>query len=330
MSVSREWARSRVLSLSTQNHLYRAAAQRPPNLEEDTLNDLGLEQCDTPRFGDTVAKLTAYVDGCRAVLYVQPRTSRGVSGSIRSLIAPTIGAGVESLWWSGSIVKGFCMEALVSSYQRSPSSILRAKALVVHRVRCLVPYAMWTFTKRGKFASVRQLWESWALFARMMRRRHGDKWRYVAVPELHSDGQTWHLHVVVDRHYMVEALRMYWSRALGGTGTEGGQMTLGNVNVKSLRSGRSTPRRVARYISAYIGKGFTGGGANKRVFAASVGLSPVASCRWVSIHNVGLGSMAYSVGRGMRQHFKVEGIFPHWFLKDDGFCVCVIESVRNS
>jgi hypothetical protein len=158
-----------------------------------------------------------------------------------------------------------------------------------------------------------------------MRKRHADRWRYVAVPELHADGETWHLHVLVDRVYLAEAMRLHWSRALGGTGSERGVETLGNVNVKRLSASRRTSRGAASYIAKYVGKGFGLGSAHRRIFAASTGLDPVHDCRWVHVHDIGFSAMAFTVGRGLRECFGVGSVLPWWKVTEK-FQICVIDA----
>jgi hypothetical protein len=186
---------------------------------------------------------------------------------------------------------------------------------------------MWTFTKRGKFASSDEVWAAWKLFRQLMARRFKkQKFEFVAVPELHSDGETWHLHVLFGRLYMVEMLRAFWYRSLGGTGKERGDQTPGSVNVKSLRARHSSGRGAARYIAGYVGKGFERGGANKRVFSASVGLAPVDVKRWRDPFDETIIGFADSVGRWLRDHFAFQPFFPRFLFKP-GFEVGVIDAV---
>lgn len=197
--------------------------------------------------------------------------------------------------------------------QRSESSLGRSRALVAHRARCLGPVAMWTFTKRGKFESADHVWASWRLFTQACRRRYGIGFRYVAVPELHADGETWHLHVLVDRIYMVESLRVLWARALGGTGLERGSETVGNVDAKSLRGRGFGARRAAGYIAKYVGKGFGGGCAGRRLFSASGGLDPVRIRRWALRIDTGIVDGANRAREWLCEHYGV-GWFPQKFV----------------
>jgi len=197
---------------------------------------------------------------------------------------------------------------------RSSESLLRTKRLVLHRARCLEVQSLWTFTKRGKFSDVDAVWEAWRAFTQMMRRRWGKEFRFVAVPELHSDGETWHLHVLFGRFFMVEQLRSYWYRALGGSGKETGSATPGSVNVKSLRARHSVGRRVAAYVSKYVGKGFESCSNGRRLFSSSVGLDPVRVVRWYCPYDDGLVDFFDSVGRRCSFDFGLERLYPRFHI----------------
>jgi hypothetical protein len=163
----------------------------------------------------------------------------------------------------------------------------RAKAQVRHLCRCLGADHLWTFGKRGKFAALDEVWLAWRSFGRLMRAEYGVAWAYVAVPELHADGETWHLHAAVRGFWDVVALRRLWYRALGGSGDESGQDTPGNVDAKYIRQGQRGPcshRAIAGYISAYIGKGFGAVASGRRLFAPSECIRPLEvrrfHCEW--------------------------------------------------
>jgi hypothetical protein len=163
----------------------------------------------------------------------------------------------------------------------------RAKARVRHLCRCLATDHLLTFGKRGKFASLDGLWSAWKGLGRLMRAEYGERWQYVAVPELHADGVTWHLHVAVVGFWDVVVLRRLWYRALGGDGSESGECTPGNVDakyIKQRRGGPCSPRTIAGYISGYIGKGLGSVAAYRRLFAPSERIRPLEvrrfHCEW--------------------------------------------------
>lgn len=277
----------------------RYGARSAPNLEEGTLDDVpalpDLVEGGAPCRAQWNVKLTQYPDGLRVTC------SRQVGDG--GCFAPHAGSESE---------RSDASECATDARSRSDSSIRRSKALVVHRMRCLAPESLWTFTKRGKFSSAADAWSAWSAFRRKMIWRFGRDWRYVAVPELHSDGETWHLHVAFNRWCWVGTLRRFWYQALGGSGDEVGDASPGSVNVKVLRRGGANARRVAGYLAAYVGKGFERGGSNKRVFAASCGLHPLRAERWRSPYEYGSAEMAVAVGRWVYQRFGVERVHA-WF-----------------
>jgi hypothetical protein len=135
------------------------------------------------------------------------------------------------------------------------------------------------------FATVDECWRAFYEFSRLMELRFGDQWRYVCVPELHSDRETYHMHVAVRGFFLIESVRVLWYRALGGRGNERGEETPGGVNVKPFRTrgrrARGTRiRAIAGYIAKYVGKGFDSGNRGRRLFSSSRGLDPDRVERW--------------------------------------------------
>lgn|SRR5665213_1264684 len=197
---------------------------------------------------------------------------------------------------------------------REDSSIQRSKRIVVHRSRCLQAQYLWTFTKRGKFATSAEVWKAWQLFRQSMRRRYKRVIPYVGVPELHSDGETWHLHIAFAEWIDVIVLRILWFRALGGVGNERGDETPGNVDAKRFR-GRKRAGGMGRYIAKYVGKGFERGEVNRRVFRASVGLQPKAVAVWHSPYEFDRQEMALEVAGVL---YKLGwGFARGWFYERD-------------
>lgn len=280
----------------------RIGAQRRArlNLDIPTLKDIPLSE-PAPEFVSGVApsklqlslKITRYEDGLRCVGY-RMKPANG-SMSVMGLSAGSAG--------SSSLDK-----AAVSDGTRAASSIARSRSLVTHRARCLGARYLWTFTKRGKFVTSDEVWTAWKRFSRLFDVRFGRRMRYVAVPELHGDGETWHLHVAFGEWFDVVTLRVLWYRALGGRGNERADETPGSVNAKDkkFRSGRSSARRVAGYIAKYVGKGFERGGANRRVFAASSGLRPLELARWHAPFDGGLEELAFAALRWVGEAFGLE------------------------
>ena len=261
-----------------------------------------------PGPGQLGAKVVTYSDGVRVSIWRRPEfrcSSREAdeSGSAPDVALSSTGPN------SGTSEDG---------QSRSDASIARSRKLVRHRARCLGVHSLWTFTKRGKFDSLDDVWLSWRRFHQLMRRRYRAKWRYVAVPELHADGETWHLHVLFGDFYLVETLRRFWYRALGATGNETGDSTPGSVNVKKLRASCSSARGAANYVAKYVGKGFERGGHNRRVFSCSAGLHPVAVARWRSPVDVGIVEFTDTVGRRVSVSHPMGRIFPRFYFGTAG------------
>lgn len=184
---------------------------------------------------------------------------------------------------------------------RFESSIARSRRVL--RERCLELDAthMLTLTKRGKFSSIDETWAAWRRFSRLMKKFYREKWRYVVVPELHSDGETYHLHVAIRGFFWAGIVRKIWQKALGGTGYEHGEGTLGNIDLKSFRRvrGAAGVRRIAGYIAKYVGKGFTACNRGRRLFASSGGLDPHRTERRVVRYWSGTRELVRSVQAGL-------------------------------
>jgi hypothetical protein len=203
-------------------------------------------------------RLTRYPDGFRGVCFKRPALP-------------------------GTSKKAGYRKAKPTADERYASSVSRSRRELCHRARCLQIAFMWTFTKRGKFESPKAAWDAWKRFDRLMLLRFppGSKtpWAYVAVPELHSDKETWHIHAGVPHFFDVVTLRVLWARALGGQGQERGADTLGNVDARDFRK-RGGSRAIWAYISGYCGKGFDSALRNKRLYSSSKGIRPAPSQRW--------------------------------------------------
>lgn len=187
----------------------------------------------------------------------------------------------------------------VEKKERYDCSIARSRAICRRRVLALDADHMLTLTKRGKFESVAEVWQAFRLFSQSMKRRFGERWQYVAVPELHADGETWHMHVAMRGFFWIGTLRRFWYRALGGVGDESGENTPGSTNVRHFKPrGRATAAgSVAGYVAKYVGKGGNGFDRHRRVFAASLGLDPVAVQEWSSLGLHGCKEIAVNLQR---------------------------------
>jgi hypothetical protein len=116
-----------------------------------------------------------------------------------------------------------------------------------------------TLTSRNLLTEYDQLTATWKRFMRLLERA-GEKFEYVAVPELHKNGEHYHVHAAINGFARVELLRRCWQIALGGKGDERGVNALGNVDIKSTRKkGQHKSKQaigVAKYISKYITKSY--------------------------------------------------------------------------
>jgi hypothetical protein len=273
----------------------RAARAATPSLEEVTLNQcielLPADHSDRARDVWEVSRVT-YGSGA-----VEIRACLG-RVSIRKPETSDID-GVKSVCAGGS-EKG-----------RFESSISRSRRMIRSRCLQLNCDRMLTLTKRGKFSSVDECWRAFKEFSRLMEVRFGERWRYVCVPELHADGETYHMHVGIRGFYMVESVRALWFRALGGRGNERGEKTPGNVDIKSFtgrwfgRAGGSRVRRIAGYIAKYVGKGFGACNRGRRLFSASRGLHPDRVERWRVRDWVGVPELAVAL---QKQFASVGGV----------------------
>lgn len=144
------------------------------------------------------------------------------------------------------------------------------------RWRCLAlkPTHFLTFTKRGKFGSLEEARATWRKFYKLVTSFKNVNFRYVAVPEMHADGESYHIHVAVDCRYEVSFLRRLWYRALGGRGDEKGQETPGGLNARYMGKHRKDRLRIAGYMAKYLGKSFDGSTNARKAYWCSQGLKP--------------------------------------------------------
>ncbi len=116
-----------------------------------------------------------------------------------------------------------------------------------------------TLTTRNKLKDYDDVTATWKRFMRLLENA-GEKFEYVAVPELHKNGEHYHIHAAINGFARVELLRRCWQIALGGKGDECGENALGNVDIKSSRrKGQHKNKQaigVAKYISKYITKSY--------------------------------------------------------------------------
>lgn len=116
-----------------------------------------------------------------------------------------------------------------------------------------------TLTSRNKLKEFDEVTATWKKFMRILENA-GEKFEYVAVPELHKNGEHFHIHAAINGFVRADMLRRCWQIALGGKGDESGQNALGNVDIKRNKRKHYDKNRqtigIARYISKYITKSY--------------------------------------------------------------------------
>jgi hypothetical protein len=116
-----------------------------------------------------------------------------------------------------------------------------------------------TLTTRNKLIDYDEVTSTWKKFMRILENA-GEKFEYVAVPELHKNGEHYHIHAAINGFVRVEMLRRCWQIALGGKGDESGQNALGNVDIKRNKRKHYDKNKqtigIARYICKYITKSY--------------------------------------------------------------------------
>ena len=104
-------------------------------------------------------------------------------------------------------------------------------------------------------------------FFRDLRRRTG-RMAYLWVPELHTDGERYHVHFAVGRYVGVGFIREAWGR--------------GHVHIKLLgdlpvgSGSLEEARLAARYLSKYVGKALDRGPAGLHRYEVAQGFQPTA------------------------------------------------------
>ena len=116
-----------------------------------------------------------------------------------------------------------------------------------------------TLTSRHILTDYDDTIATWKRFMRILDNA-GEKFDYIAVPELHKNGEHYHIHAAINGFVRADMLRRCWQIALGGKGDEKGVNALGNVDIKrNPRNGADKNKQtigIARYISKYITKSY--------------------------------------------------------------------------
>lgn len=116
-----------------------------------------------------------------------------------------------------------------------------------------------TLTSRNLLHDYDELVATWKRFMRILESA-GAKFDYIAVPELHKNGEHYHIHAAINGFVRADLLRRCWQIALGGKGDERGKDALGNVDIKQSKRRSPDPFRravgIAKYLSKYITKSY--------------------------------------------------------------------------
>lgn len=116
-----------------------------------------------------------------------------------------------------------------------------------------------TLTSRNLLNDYDQLVATWKRFMRVLDAADA-KFEYIAVPELHSNGEYYHIHAAINGFVRANLLRRCWQVALGGKGNERGSEALGNVDIKHNKRNLTNPMKravgIAKYVSKYITKSY--------------------------------------------------------------------------
>lgn len=148
-----------------------------------------------------------------------------------------------------------------------------------------------TLTSRALLKDYDEVVKTWKKFMRILESA-GEKFDYVAVPELHKNGEHYHIHAAINGFVRVELLRRCWQIALGGKGDESGENALGNVDVRrNKRKHHNLIRQivgVAKYISKYISKSYLEHHQfnRKRYWAPRTIKLPESSSEWMQAETV--------------------------------------------
>lgn len=127
-------------------------------------------------------------------------------------------------------------------------SISRSRTVIRRKALSLQADRMLTLTFRENVTEIDEAWAVFKYFCKLMRFRYGDRFRYIAVPELQKRGAV-HFHLAISDYYHVQTVRRMWRRAAGKRG--------GNIDITTPRkAGKNSwsPKRIAVYLSKYISK----------------------------------------------------------------------------
>lgn len=107
---------------------------------------------------------------------------------------------------------------------------------------------MLTLTFKENVGDLKEAWQVFKYFSKLMAWRYKERWFYVCVPEFQQRGAV-HFHLAISGFFLANTVRRFWLRASGVRG--------GNVDITPPRRiGKKSwnPRRIASYLSKYLTK----------------------------------------------------------------------------
>ena len=162
-------------------------------------------------------------------------------------------------------------EQLEESERRAKKSI-RYKAMMIGGDRLV------TFTTRSKLKNRDDANNAWARFIKLAAQEFTE-FPFVAVQELHKESQHIHIHVILNKYYPINILRLLWHKALGEKEEKKGAESPGNVNIQYkaqyIQGGSMSGKhiaKIARYLSKYVGKDIHNTDLNKKRYSSSRGI----------------------------------------------------------
>lgn len=170
-------------------------------------------------------------------------------------------------------------------------AVRRAKQRVRWLCNELAADRLLTLTYRENVQDRDRVKKDFTRFVRMVR-KYEPEWGYVAILEKQDRG-AYHVHCAVKGFQKIKVLRKLWYQALGGSGTEEGDQTPGQIDVTSPNArwgsrGREwKTNRLAAYISKYMHKTFDETATEKRRYWHAKDLkAPEPERFWIGASNI--------------------------------------------
>lgn len=170
-------------------------------------------------------------------------------------------------------------------------AVRRAKQSIRWLCKAMNADRLFTLTYRENVEDREQVRIQFQKFLRLVRKQIPD-WQYVAVLEKQDRG-AFHIHCAVRGFQRISFLRKCWYMALGGSGSETGSETPGQVDITSPQKRWGTgvkewkTEKLAGYITKYLQKTFDESSAEKRRYWSAKDIKPPVVRRlWVAGSNI--------------------------------------------